>query len=524
MKHKNFQILESNDPDLESYGRVRRLSSTDADEVIRAVSGDPEKEQKKNKLLSFLPLTAVAIFCIIYVCPIFPSYPTAHTCFAILILGAFLWATDLIPSYTTAYLIPFLSIWFSIGYDNNTGRRIPASQLATRIAAKFMDPIIFVFLGSLTMSEALTKLQITDRLSSFALSKISQKPKVVLFAIMLLNFSTAAFLSNIASTTLLLTFTLPIIRSLSPNDPFIKQLLLGLAWSGNSGGLVTTIASVQNILAIKYINESGAASISFIQWIGFAGPTAFVILILTYFYLRLRYKTSSDELMINSNTDFGKWTWKHTFTCAVTLITIILWAMQEEFPGFFGHVGITALIPVISFFSTKILNSEDFGNFRWSTLSLMGGGIALGEAMNASGLLTLLSNGIANAMKGIPLFVIILIFLLVIGILVSVINHTSAAAILFPVLNQIGLDIGSPILFLTLSAMMVGCAQLFHISSFPTALVYGVQKHEVNNPMKQTNEHFLTGPEFFFAGWPVVLGSALIIASVGYGLVLVMDL
>lgn len=54
----------------------------------------------------------------------------------------------------------------------------------------------------------------------------------------------------------------------------------------------------------------------------------------------------------------------------------------------------------------------------------------------------------------------------------SVINHTSAAAIPFPVLNEIGASlVNDPTVVLTLSAL-IGNAQPFHISSFPTALVF----------------------------------------------------
>lgn len=517
-------LFHAEDPDELSCGRVRRLSSADANEVIHAFKGDQAGARGK-KILTPIPLICSIIFCIFYLVPIFHLYPTAHTCLAILILGGVLWGTEIIPSYITAYLMPLLAVWFAVGYDAETGRRMTASSLAVAVASKFMDPIIFVFLGSLTMSAALTKLQITDRVSSFALSKISKKPRVVLFTIMLLNFATAAFLSNIASTTLLLTFSLPIIRSLDPDEPFIKALLLGLAWSGNAGGMVTTIASVQNILAIKYINESGAADISFIEWIAFAGPTAVVVLFFYYFYTLFRYRTKIQYISVDSKTgSFGKWTWQHTFTCVITVLTILLWALQETFSSFFGHVGITALLPVVTLFSVKILNSDDFGHLRWSTLALMGGGIALGEAMRTSGLLILLSDAITKAMNNIPIFVVTLIFLFIEGILVSVINHTSAAAILFPVLYTIGLNLNSPTIFLTLSALMIGNSQLFHISSFPTALVSGVQRHRKNDPANLESEPFLPGPEFFFAGWPIVLGAVVIIATVGYGMVVLLKL
>lgn len=308
------------DPDELSYGRVRRLSTTDPDEVIKAISG---AKHDKKKRVSVLPIIGIIVFCALYIPPILPEYPCAQTCLAILVLGGYCWGTEVLPSYITAYLIPILAVWFKVGYDKETGTRIAAGQMAVRIAAKFTDPIIFVFLGSLTMSAALTKLHITERVSSFALSRISHRPRVVLLTIMLLNFSTAAFLSNIASTTLMLTFSLPIIRSLDPNDTFIKALLFGLAWSGNAGGLVTTIASVQNILAIKYINETGGISISFFEWVAFAGPTATVILFIYWGYLCLKYRPPYDSIAVDTKKgSFGNWTWKHTFACCVTVITI----------------------------------------------------------------------------------------------------------------------------------------------------------------------------------------------------------
>jgi phosphate transporter len=89
------------------------------------------------------------------------------------------------------------------------------------------------------------------------------------------------------------------------------------------------------------------------------------------------------------------------------------------------------------------------------------------------------------------------------------------------VLNEIGEALfGDQTVFLTLSALMIGNAQLFHISSFPTALVSGVQQHAKGEPTALLPEPFIPGPEFFTAGWPVVLGSVFIIASVGYGLVI----
>jgi len=518
MKGGSFFLDNSDEA---SVGRLRQLTTHDREDVADAYKG---RKKGPNKH-SFIPLIAIVIFCLFYMLPIYENYPTAHSCLAILILGAVLWGTETIPSYITAYLMPLLCVWFAIGYDDNTGKRIPSNRMAVIISAKFTDPIIFVFLGSMTMSAALTKLKITERVSTYALSRISKKPSVVLFALMLLNFTTAAFLSNIASTTLALSFSLPIIRDLDPDDNFIKALLFGLAWSGNAGGMPTTISSSQNILAIKFINESGRTAISFIEWLSFAGPIGTVCLIFFWAFLKIKFPCNKDYLEIKApkiGQNNEKWTWKHNFTCIITGTTILMWALQESFPAFLGHVGITSLLPIVSLFSSKILDSEDFGKLRWSTLSLMGGGLALGEAMKVSGLLDLLASTILNLLRGISLWVVMMLFLVVQSVLVSIINHTSAAAILYPVLNSIGEELGKPNLVLTLSAMIIGCAQLFHISSFPNALISGVQRHSQKDHSHLEQEPFLPGSSFFTVGWPSVLGSVIIIGTFGYFLVLLL--
>lgn len=505
-------------PEENSYSRLQRLSNMDNDQVRKNVYSVPGTE--KPHRVPFLPILAVIIFTVFYVSPIFPLYPTAQSCLAILVTAAFCWGTECIPSYATAYFVPAAAVWLRVGYNESTGERIPTKDWAVELAQRFTDPIIFVFLGSLTISAALAKLQITDRVSAFIIGHISPKPKIILGAIMLLNFVVAAFLSNVASTTLVLTFSLPIIRSLDPEDPFIRAMLFGMAWSGNCGGMPTTIASPQNILAVGYINENNPDTISFVKWMAFAFPSALVILICFWVYLILRFKPARDEIpRLSQDQQFDPWSWRHTLACITTIVTIVMWALNEQFATNLGHVGITSLLPVMVFFSCGILDGHDFGTLRWSTLVLMGGGLALGEAMTKSGLLQILSDYISKGVKGVNQWVVLLIILAIEAILTSVINHTSAAAILFPVLKEIGAVIGAQSSLLTISAMMISCSQLFHISSFPNALISGVQKHYRLDSTKLTSESFLTGTSFFLVGWPTVLMAMLILLSVAYGIV-----
>lgn len=475
-----------------------------------------EKKAKKERL-SFLPISAALIFGVVYMLPFWKLDPISHSCFALLCAIAFLWSTEGIPAYAAAYIVPLIGVWLGLGYDKNTGKRIPAATLASTFAWRFMDPIIFVFLGSMTMSECLSKLNITDRVSRLVFRRLSKQPKFILLTLMLLNWAIAAFLSNVASTTLVLTFSMPIIRSLDPDDPFIKAILFGIAWSGNAGGMPTTIASPQNILAVKYVHDNTPISISFLFWMYFGVPCSLVILFLEWGYLLLRFKPQRSQIYVGETAaEYEKWGIKHTFASIITVSTITLWTLNETFPKVLGNVGITSMIPVVTFFGSGMLTVQDFHTIRWSTLALMGGGLALGEAMKISGLLDLVAKVSGSLLGGIPLWPLLLIFLFIEAVLASLINSTSAAAILYPVIAVMGAPTHHPNLMVALSALMVSGAQLFHISSFPNALMSGVCRHKPGNGEEVTQITFLEGSEYFKYGWPTVLAGIFVVASIGY--------
>lgn len=496
------------------------------DTEISSFTDEPTNiETNKKKRISFLPLAAVILFGLVYMAPIMKSYPAAHSCFAILVLASFLWGTEGIPAYATAYLIPALAVWLQISIDPETHLRVSGPDAAQSFSWKFMDPIIFIFLGSMTMSECLSKLHITDRVSQFVFKRLSKNPKIILLTLMLLNLFIAAFLSNVASTTLILTFSIPIIRSLDPDDPYIKAILFGIAWSGNAGGMPTPIASPQNVLALDYMKGSKNSNISFIEWMAFGFPVSILICVSEWAYLIFRFKPKRATINVSENSNnFDPWNLKHTYTVIITVLTIILWTLEEKLPSILGHTGITALIPVVCFFGSGMLQIEDFHSIRWSTLALMGGGLALGEAMKVSGLLDLISSSFGNVLKKVPMWPLLAIFLLIIGILASLINSTSAASIIYPVIAILAEPTHHTALFVTLSALMISGSQLFHISSFPNALASGVCKHLPGQPDQVTNFSFLEGPEFFIIGWPTLFMSILIIASIGYGITYAMEL
>ncbi|OHT07277.1 Sodium:sulfate symporter transmembrane region family protein [Tritrichomonas foetus] len=490
--------------------------SDESDKNLEEVDVPEILEQKT----SHYPLYAVFIFAVVYVAPIMKLYPTAHTCLAILCTICFLWITEAIPPFATAYLIPILSVWLQIGVDKNTQKRIPSPELAQFFAFKFMDPIIFVFFGSLVLSTGLQKLNITSRVSRFILSLVSPKPSIILLVLMLINLSIGAFLSNVASTTLTLSLAMPIIRSCRPSDPFIKAMLFGIAWSGNCGGQPTTIASPQNVIA-SHVVDTADSHVSFLGWIVFGTPVSIVLTVAQWYYLiKVFPKNENERLVVPQAADEAPWSMKHTQAVVITFITIFLWSLGDSLSWFMGHIGIASLIPIVWFFGSGILTTNDFNTLKWSTLSLLGGGLALGEAMKISGLLDVIAMGAKKSLDGVSPWVLLVIILIIEGCLASLLSSTTAASIMFPLIVAVGGNTGHAPLLVVLSALMISSSQLFHISSFPNALVSGVCVECSEEVAKVENVEngtpFLKGIDYVIYGWPTVAMGIGTIASLGY--------
>jgi phosphate transporter len=184
-----------------------------------------------------------------------------------------------------------------------------------------------------------------------------------------------------------------------------------------------------------------------------------------------------------------------------------------------GHIGIASLVPIVWLFGSGILTVNDFNSLKWSTLSLLGGGLALGEAMRVSGLLDVIAASARHALGDISAWALLIILLVIEGILASLLSSTTAASIIFPLIMAIGANTGRAPLLVVLSALMISSAQLFHISSFPNALVSGVCIEAIDEDPSRgiiNGVPFLTGHDYIVYGAPTVALAVVVVATLGY--------
>jgi hypothetical protein len=141
---------------------------------------------------------------------------------------------------------------------------------------------------------------------------------------------------------------------------------------------------------------------------------------------------------------------------------------------------------MVVFFGLGILNKEDFNNFLWTIIILAAGGLALGKAVNSSGLLRTIAVSITSRVEGLGLYSVLVVFAALIGVVATFISHTVAALIVLPLVQQVGESMADPHpnLLVMGSVLMASAAMGLPTSGFPNmskfTCLYGLHVKNAN--------------------------------------------
>src|SRR5690606_25904319 len=97
------------------------------------------------------------------------------------------------------------------------------------------------------------------------------------------------WISNTATTAMMVTLTGSLLAFVPFGNPFRKGIVLAIPFSANIGGLMTPIASPPNAIAIGLLNKEGVY-LNFLTWMLIMLPLVFVLLSILYFLIWFHYK------------------------------------------------------------------------------------------------------------------------------------------------------------------------------------------------------------------------------------------
>ncbi|KAJ5920313.1 Sodium/sulfate symporter, partial [Penicillium verrucosum] len=442
--------------------------------------------------------------------------PEEQNCLAMLVLVSVLWATEAIPLFVTSLLIPFLVVTLGImRSDEEPSVRLGPKESVGKVFSAMWTPVIMLLLGGFSIAAALSKHDIARRMAMFVLSKAGSKPSIMLLTNMFVSMFLSMWISNVASPVLCYSIIQPLLRNMPPESDFAKALVLGIALAANVGGAASPIASPQNIIALQNMEPN----ISWGTWFFIALPVCIISILLIWVLLLVTFRPGRNATVIPIRPVKDRWTGMQSFISIVTLLTIVLWCASHQLEHIFGDMGVIAIIPLVLFFGTGILNKEDFNNFLWTIIILAAGGLCLGKAVTSSGLLHTIAMGITARVENLSLYSVLLVFCSLILVMATFISHTVAALIILPLVRQIGVSMENPHpnLLVMASALMCSVAMALPTSGFPNMTA-------IMTEVPQTGQRYLQVRHFLTRGIPASLMSFVVIVTLGYGLMYVAGL
>ncbi|GGG34710.1 sodium-dependent dicarboxylate transporter SdcS [Croceivirga lutea] len=395
------------------------------------------------------------------------------------------WITEAVSISVTALLplllFPILNI-------------IPIAE----VGANYGSPIIFLFFGGFVMALALEKVNLHRRIALTIIKLTGTTPNKVVLGFMIATAALSMWISNTASTVVMLPIALSVINLLihdadgftQKDQNFALSVMLGIAFSANVGGVATLIGTPPNSVMVGLLENEYQIEISFLKWMVFGVPFATLMLVITYFVL-VKWMFPSKGLRFNASKDviktelekLGPTSGKEKMVLAIFGVTVFLWIFRTLINGVFPALGLTdtmiSIFAAICLFAIPynlkkadfIIEWKDTSKLAWGILVLFGGGLALAKGMSVSGIVDLVANGIAQSDISILLTASLLILLML--FMTELMSNVALVAVLAPVVAGIAIGLEIPILYLLIPVTVASsCAFMLPMATPPNAIVF----------------------------------------------------
>lgn len=341
-------------------------------------------------------------------------------------MAAVFWMFETIPIYSTSILVIFLQVVLLSAdglIDYSSMMYEPGSF--TLYVSTLADPIIILFLGGFVLADASVKYDFDKNLTRVLLSPFGEQPKFIIFGLMAVTAVLSAFMSNTATTAMMITVIIPIIARMDPDDPARIGIALSIPFAANIGGIATPIGTPPNAVVIAALNQQGL-DIAFSSWMMYALPLAIVMLVISWWVLLRLYKPATEFVTIALDGKMKKSA--HAYILYITFaITVLLWVTE----GVHGiRSSIVALFPVAVLTLTSAINKQDIRKLPWEVLWLIAGGIALGISMKETGLAEWMVGSIA--WDNLSYILLLAVFGTVAVLMSNFLSNTVTASLLIP--------------------------------------------------------------------------------------------
>jgi sodium-dependent dicarboxylate transporter 2/3/5 len=287
------------------------------------------------------------------------------------------------------------------------------------------------------------------------------------------------FMSNTATTAMMLSILVPVLACFEEGDRSRSALALSIPIAANIGGMGTPIGTMPNAVALRYLAETKA--LRFSEWLLFGLPIVCILLLIAWFAMLLLFPPRMEHVSLQIEGRFRKGI-DAILVYLVFVVTLLLW-LTDTWHGM--STAVVALLPVVAFSATGIIGKEDLKKISWDVLWLATGGLALGLALERTGIVGKIAESIPFAQFS-PLAILIL-FTTLAAIMANFMSHTATANLLLPIVTALGASLSSFAAYggakIIILAVTLACSlgMSYPISTPPNALAHATGLFETRD-------------------------------------------
>jgi sodium-dependent dicarboxylate transporter 2/3/5 len=416
---------------------------------------------------------------------------------AVMALALVWWVSEAVPIPVTSLVAPALAVLCGVGS-------------AAEIFAPFGDPIVFLFLGSFVLAEAMSASGLDRRIAWAVLARpgVRTSPLRTLLGFAAITAGLSAWLNNTATAAMLYPIALGALAALArgsaagPLEPtrlrFGTSLMLTVAYAASIGGIATPVGTAPNLIALGQLEKLSDARIPFLHWMLLATPVALVMLSLWLAYARFALppepSLGAPARGEPAGASQGPLSRRERNVLAAFGATIALWVLPGAVALALGPTapaalelerllpeGAVALLGAALLFLLPVdwrerrmtLSWHEAARIDWGTLLLFGGGLALGGAMFRTGLAASLGSALVELTGSGSLVALTYLFAGVALVMTETTSNTATVTMVAPLAIAAAQAAGvSPVPPLVAVALCSSMAFMLPVSTPPNAIVY----------------------------------------------------
>ena len=364
--------------------------------------------------------------------------------------------------------------------------------------APYANKIIFLFMGGFMLGLGMERHNLHKRIALNLIKKTGTNPNGIILGFMLTTAFISMWISNTATTVMMLPIALSITQLLEINETsnkgkkrFALGLMLAIAYGANIGGTATIIGTPPNVAWVGFMSDMIGYEVTFAKYLTIGLPICVIMLAITYLIItRVMYPSKIKTLSESANIiddqlqALGKISKPEKYVAIIFVMTALTWILRGSINSWLNTDllndsiiamtgGTLMFITPLKLRENKFLMEWEYtSRLPWGILLLFGGGLTLAKAMEKSSIVEFVGESIARTGD-------LNIVLLTLGLtafmlfMTEIMSNVALAVIFVPVVIGISLSLEINPMYLTLPVTLAASyAFMMPISTPPNAIVF----------------------------------------------------